>query len=45
MPQGQVFPAFYIDAGAILDARFQAAEFAYPSPDGYGEILVEQNLF
>lgn len=42
--RGQVFPAFYIDSGAILDTKFAAPEFAYPPPAGYGEILVEQNL-
>ncbi|XP_003389614.1 PREDICTED: SPRY domain-containing protein 7-like [Amphimedon queenslandica] len=40
--RGTVFPAIYVDDGAILDVQFM--DFTYPPPDGYDQILLERNL-
>lgn len=37
-----LFPALYVDDGAILDAVFDS--FIYDPPTGYSRILVEQTL-
>eukprot|EP00128_Syssomonas_multiformis_P011576 Colp12_sorted_trinity150504_noHs@9669 len=40
--RGEVFPAFYVDKGAILDCNF--TDFVHPSPQGYEEIMFEQSI-
>ncbi|XP_028405551.1 SPRY domain-containing protein 7-like [Dendronephthya gigantea] len=40
--RGTVYPAVYVDEGAILDVIFK--NFCYPPPDGYSRILFEKSL-
>ncbi|KAL4705005.1 hypothetical protein ACJJTC_009793 [Scirpophaga incertulas] len=40
--KGTVFPALYVDDGAILDINLD--NFLYPPPPGYEKIMVEQSL-
>ncbi|XP_013148463.1 PREDICTED: SPRY domain-containing protein 7 [Papilio polytes] len=40
--KGTVFPALYVDDGAILDIILD--NFRYPPPSGYEKIMVEQSL-
>ncbi|CAB3231276.1 unnamed protein product [Arctia plantaginis] len=40
--KGTVYPALYVDDGAILDIIFE--NFLYPPPSGYAKIMVEQSL-
>lgn len=38
----EIYPVFYVDDGAILDAAFTT--FAYQPPEGFDRILVEKSL-
>ncbi|XP_059049037.1 SPRY domain-containing protein 7 [Achroia grisella] len=40
--KGTVYPALYVDDGAILDINLE--NFLYPPPAGYEKIMVEQSL-
>lgn len=40
--RGTVYPALYVDDGAILDINLD--NFLYPPPPGYEKIMVEQSL-
>lgn len=40
--KGSVFPALYVDDGAILDVILD--NFLYPAPIGFDRIMVEQSL-
>lgn len=40
--KGTVYPALYVDDGAILDVIFD--NFLYPPPSGYEKIMIEQSL-
>ncbi|XP_073946534.1 SPRY domain-containing protein 7 [Choristoneura fumiferana] len=40
--RGTVYPALYVDDGAILDIILE--NFLYPPPTGYEKIMVEQSL-
>ncbi|KAG6453291.1 hypothetical protein O3G_MSEX008073 [Manduca sexta] len=40
--KGTVYPALYVDDGAILDIILD--NFLYPPPSGYEKIMVEQSL-
>jgi len=40
--KGTVFPVFYVDEGAILDAVFE--KFNYPPPGGFERIMIEKTV-
>nr|CAG4644347.1 EOG090X0EPP [Lepidurus arcticus] len=40
--RGTLYPALYVDDGAILDVIF--ADFTYTPPPGYDNIMIEQSL-
>ncbi|XP_025080111.1 SPRY domain-containing protein 7-like isoform X1 [Pomacea canaliculata] len=40
--KGTVYPAFYVDNGAVLDVQFD--KFYHQPPDGYDSIMIEQSL-
>ncbi|XP_076435950.1 SPRY domain-containing protein 7-like [Babylonia areolata] len=40
--KGTVFPAFYVDSGAVLDVQFD--KFYHQPPDGFDSIMIEQSL-
>ncbi|KAL3851947.1 hypothetical protein ACJMK2_015637 [Sinanodonta woodiana] len=40
--KGTIFPAFYVDDGAVLDVHF--TNFYHNPPDGFDSILIEQSL-
>ncbi|KAK2719069.1 hypothetical protein QYM36_004782 [Artemia franciscana] len=40
--RGTIFPAFYVDDGAILDTHFR--NFQQEPPVGYGEIMAEKSI-
>lgn len=40
--KGTVFPVFYVDEGAILDAVFE--NFNHPTPPGFERIMIEKAL-
>lgn len=40
--KGQLYPAVYVDEGAVLDVVFE--EFAHGPPSGYDKIMLEQSL-
>lgn len=42
--RGCLFPALFVDDGAILDVAFSAASFWHSPPPGFGEIMLEQTL-
>jgi hypothetical protein len=40
--KGTVFPVFFVDEGAILDAVFE--NFNHPTPSGFERIMIEKAL-
>nr|CAG4636558.1 EOG090X0EPP [Eubosmina coregoni]SVE70093.1 EOG090X0EPP [Eubosmina coregoni] len=40
--KGQLYPAVYVDEGAVLDVVFE--DFAHGPPSGYDKIMLEQSL-
>ncbi|XP_062521335.1 SPRY domain-containing protein 7-like [Corticium candelabrum] len=40
--RGRVYPLFYVDDAAILDVIF--TDFIYPAPEGFEQIMFEQNI-
>lgn len=41
--KGNVFPLLYVDESAILDVQF--SNFYHPPPQGFSEIMIEQQIF
>lgn len=41
--KGTVYPVLYVDESAILDVQF--SNFYFPPPNGFREIMIEQQIF
>jgi len=41
--KGNLFPAFYVDENAILDAEFK--DFSFSPPSGYQYLMIEKTIF
>eukprot|EP00042_Codosiga_hollandica_P039277 m.327535 g.327535 ORF g.327535 m.327535 type:complete len:193 (-) comp55582_c0_seq8:951-1529(-) len=40
--KGDLYPAFYVDEGAVLDIQFD--QFTHKPPDGFGPIMMDQSI-